>query len=354
MSEFVQRTVAKAALPIAFLACAILSAALFYDYFQEAGFGIDFGVYWRVANAPAQQAYLWGGNYPFPYAPTMLLWVAPLSVAPKDLAFLIFTIASMAALALACRAYLSKTALALMFLSPAFARGVYSGQITTALAAALLWSCGTKNRIAAGCAFGLIASVKPQLVIMAPLLFVLNRDWRALVASGLALLSAVLLASFIFGFERWPEWLASMGHFHSAVSTSNIINLGVTPAMWAERLGLSPPPFIVAGSLAGAMIVFRCRSMPPVGQAAAIVAGSLLAAPYGLSYDLTPVLPFLALAAVRGRILAPLALIAEMNPLPLAIVTYELLRHGFSSIENHVRTSFGSVWLAPGVKNTSK
>src|SRR5213076_1014541 len=103
------------------------------------------------------------------------------------------------------------------------------------LASLTIWACGTTNRVGAGVAFGLIASVKPQLVLMAPLMLALDRDWKAFVSAGLAFVAAVLLALVLYGPGPWSQWVASMGYFHEAVVDLKVLSSGVSPALVAER-----------------------------------------------------------------------------------------------------------------------
>lgn len=319
------KTIERAAPVIAFAYCAAMSAIILFDYVLAWKFGNDFGVYWRTANQPVELAYRSAEWFPFPYAPTMLLWISPLGFVPKWLAYFLFVGLSIAAFVATCRPYLSKATISLCLISPPIIRAAFTGQVSIVLAAMTIWACGTGNRLAAGITFGAIASIKPQLVVMAPLMFILNRDWRAVMASAAAF-AAIVLLSFAFGFERWPEWLASIDHFHGKVVGTRIIEVGVTPALVAERLGLLPLPFIILGIIVGAATVSLCRNAPPLEKAAAITLGSLMASPYALAYDLAAAVPFVALCAMNGRILAALGLGAAANPLPLIVSTYELVR----------------------------
>lgn len=325
MAESVRETLRKAAIPFAIILCTFYSGKIFLNYLEFGKFSNDFGVYWRTANQSVELAYLWRGRFPFPYAPTMLLWISPLAWIPKWPAYLLFVAISTAAFALACRPYLPKAAIALAVISPPFARGMFTGQVSVALAALMIWACGTTNRVGAGIAFGLAASVKPQLVIMAPLMLALNRDWRAFGAAAATFIVTIIMSLSIFGVARWPEWIASMDHFHHAVADTNVINIGVSPATFAERLGYPPLPFMIFGCLGGAAIVYLCRNRSPLEQASAITLSSLLAAPYSLAYDLVGVMPLLALAVFQGRILAAVGMASSLHPLPLAISTFELL-----------------------------
>lgn len=327
MTERVKTTYRWAVIALAVFFCLWKSGLIFANYVYWDKFANDFGVYWRVANQPVEQVYFWKGRFPFPYAPTMLLWVQPLAVIPKWPAYFLFIWASALAFALAYRPYVSKGAIYLAMIAPQFARGMFTGQVCALLAAMLLWACGARNRILAGVAFGVIASVKPQLVIMAPLLFVLDRDWKAMGAAAMTFGGTVLLSIVMFGPARWPEWIASMSHFHWAVAGTTVIEIAVTPAAIAERNGLEQLPFLLLGTVAGAYLVYLCRDKGPLEKACAVTAGSLLAAPYALSYDLVGIMPLIALMVLRGNILASWAMAAQFAPLFLSL--YELTRGAF-------------------------
>lgn len=326
MSEFVRKALRIAAPPLAFLHCLAVSSLLFMNYWRAEKFSRDFGVYWRAANQPLSEIYFWQGAFPFPYAPTMLLWIEPLSVIPRWPAYFAFTAISLVALAWACRPYLSKWAIALVLIAPPTARGLYTGQVCAILSAAIIWAFGTSNRVAAGIALGSAASIKPQLVLMAPLMLALNRDWRAFIAAGSVFGATILLSLIFYGPERWPEWLASMAHFHGAVADTTIIQIATTPAAVAERLGYNPLPFMLAGTVIGAGIIYLFRDAEPLEKASAVIIGSLMASPYALAYDLTGLMPLLVLSIFKGRMLPVIGIGTPLHPVPFVISTFELLR----------------------------
>lgn len=301
-------------------------------------FANDFGVYWRTANMPVEQAYLWKGRFPFPYIPTMLLWISPLSLVPKWPAFIAFVIGSGVALALALRPYLPKAAIALTLLSPPFMRGAYTGQVSALLAAIMIWACGTENRLRAGLAFGVIASVKPQLVIMAPLMLALRRDWTAFFAAAITFAAFLQMSEMLYGYQRWEEWCYSLDHFRRMVMDTNVSGSGATPAVLAEKHGLPPLPFWLVGIAAGSWLVYLCRDGESLVQATAIGAGSLLAAPYALAYDLIVIVPLLASLIMRGRIVAFLGIPAAIPMLPLGVAVYGLVQPGVATQQSPSRT----------------
>jgi hypothetical protein len=323
MSDFVRDAIKRVAIVAAFVCCAVMAAALLREATVGNRLAHDYSVYWRAANQPAAMAY--DQHYkPFPYAPTMLLWIAPLGFVSSLVGYLAVTFAGIAALYFATRAYLSRWEMILTLFSAPMIRCIRNGQISAILAAALIWACQTPNRIGAGLALGSIASIKPQLVIMAPLMLVLNRDWRAFWAAGVAFL-VLALASLLFGTNRWAEWLASMSHFHTVLVDNDVLNIGVSPAAVAEHYGLPALPFLIAGAIVGAALAYLCRDMGSLEKATAIGAGSILAAPYALAYDLVIIMPFIAMQVMRGKLSSFLAIAALGNPAPLLIAAYHLV-----------------------------
>lgn len=322
--EGLQRAARHVSIFFAVILCLFYSAVLARNYAFFSKFSNDFGVYWRAANQQVEQVYFWAGDFPFPYMPTMLLWTSPLELVPKWPAYFLFIICSAAAFIIACRPYLNKPQIALALISPPLSRGFYTGQVCALLTAMLIWACGARNRIAAGVAFGIIASIKPQFVIMAPLMLALNRDWKAFAAAAVSFAGTVLLSLALFGAARWSEWFASLSHFRSVLIDNEVINIAITPASIAERNGLPPLPFMLGGGAVGAVIVYLCRDAEPLEKASAIALGSLLAAPYALEYDLTALVPLLVLSIWRGNFFAVPALSVMIAPLALIVSAIEL------------------------------
>lgn len=287
--------------------------------------GNDFGVYFRTANASAEIAYKWAGYYIFPYAPTMLLWISPLSLISFWPAFVLFNLFSLALFVWATRKHLSTAAILLCLISPALTSGLLTGQVSLVITALLVLACSAEDRLKAGILFGLIASIKPQLVIMAPFVLLLLRDWRALIAAAITFLALVLLSIVIFGPERWLEWTQALDQLRSAVEGTNLSKRGVTPAIFAERMGFSSALALAIGITCGALMAYFGRKSHPIEVATLIGASSLLASPYALRYDLVVVMPYIALALSQRRFSMLLATIPWYS-MPLIIVAADLIR----------------------------
>jgi hypothetical protein len=315
----------RVAVAIGFFCCAFFTTIIALNYIHFSKFGNDFGVYWRSANVPLADVYSPEDTFPFPYMPTMLVWITPLDLVGKSVGYLVWLTVSIAAFVVVIRRYLPKLGIALTLVSPPVARGLFTGQVCAALAALSIWACRTANRTGAGVAFGVIASVKPQLVAMAPLMMLLNRDWRALRASVVTFCLAVLLSLVLFGPALWLDWLRSLQHFHQEVLDLYILPVATSPAAVAERFGYPPSVFLAVGTCVGAGVVYLCRDAEPLEKAAAITVGSIMASPYALVYDLTAVMPFLALGVSSGRILPAIGMAIPFHPTTLAISAIELV-----------------------------
>jgi hypothetical protein len=241
-------------------------------------------------------------------------------------AFGLWLLFSVCAFGRVCRLHLTKHEMWLALASPILINGLATGQVSAVLAAVLLWSTGARNRILAGVGLAVIASIKPQLVLFAPLFLLLRRDWPAFFAAAIAFTALLILTVIAFGAAPWFEWVASMSNFHRVLIDQNVLAVAATPAGAAEHWGLWPLPFLVIGALAGCWLIIRCRDRPPLEASAAIAAASLLAAPYALTYDLAAVVPFLAWMIFRGSIASAIAVGGPLHPIPLVLTCIELVR----------------------------
>ena len=188
MAEFAPQTknpiarfiLTRPALTVALIASVISTIGLLVLFLSREAIGNDFGVYWRAANEPVTAAYLPRLHNPFPYPPTMLLWIQPLALVSKWPAFVAWSGLSLVVFLAACRRYLDGRTILLALVSPAMFHCIATGQVSAALAGLLIYALSTPHRARAGIALAVIASIKPQLVLAAPLYLLVTRDWRAI------------------------------------------------------------------------------------------------------------------------------------------------------------------------------
>lgn len=316
----------RAALIIAVMGCAFLALLIFHAYATLDQFGDDFFVYWGAANGPVSAAYAPHQTSPFPYLPTMLLWIQPLSLVTPLPAFIGWTCISAMTFAWATRKYLTLGQNLLTLISQPVVFGLLTGQVSVFLAALMFWAFGTDRKWWAGIALGFVASIKPQLLLLAPLLMFLRRDFEMMIAAAASLLIIVLVALLAFGIQPWFDWLASLDHFRAVLNEYNILRAAISPANWAERLGIAPLPVMLLGAAFGSWIVYRCRNLGPVEVTAAVATASIFASPYALVYDMAAVVPFLVLTVWNNRIAGAVALTGRFLPLPIFLAAYELVR----------------------------
>lgn len=286
--------------------------------------GMDFAAYWRAAHQTATEAYAPGQHFQFPYLPTMLIWISPLSRIPFWPAYLFFMVASAAAFVLSSRPYLSRLQILVAIASPPIINGLAVGQASIILAAALLWVCGAQNRIAAGIVLGLMASIKPQLVVMAPVLLLVRRDWPAFWAAGLTWAATIIGSVALFGVGAWRAWLGFLPYYETVLMRNNRIGMAVSPGFAAQYLHLPAAPFVVAGMALGIWLIWTARRSTPLVQCAAIACASLLSAPYAMVYDLAPIIPFLTVEIWAASFAAALAMTGGVAPISLLLAAWRI------------------------------
>jgi hypothetical protein len=207
----------------------------------------------------------------------VILW--PFAQAPLALAYPLWTGLSAAAFFFAA-AHLVKPAWATLGLAiaPVVFFAAELGQTSLFIAAAMIggWLLRDRRPLLAGALFGLAACIKPQAMLLAPV--VLWGRWRMLAAmagAGLALIAA----SFAFGPQRWLEWPHALATFRALVPATDRIN----PAAL-----VAGPGWAALMAALGLALALACRNL--VG----LVTGALCATPYAHAYDLAPLAPLAA------------------------------------------------------------
>ena len=331
----------RAAIIIAVMVCAYEALVMFLTYATLDNYANDFVVYWDTAHKPLSEVYEHRPRYPFPYMPTMLLWIKPLSLVDALPAYVFWIAVSALTFTWATRKYLTMGQNLLALISRPVLFCLATGQVSVFLAGIMLWAFGTSRKAWAGVALGLIASIKPQLVLLAPLLLLLRRDFRMTVAAGASFTATVLAALLAFGDQPWVDWLESLDNFRAVMNAGEGLRDVPGLAGQAERAGYPPLPFMLFGLAFGSWLVYRCRNLGALEVTAAVATASIFAAPYSMTYDLVAVVPFLAVMAFRNRITAAVALTALFHPLAIFLSSFELLRKA----KEEVRDKMAAVGL---------
>jgi hypothetical protein len=263
---------------------------------------------------------------PYPYPPTTLLLLAPLGRLQFWAADAIWSALSLGVFITACLrlATRSKALGVLITLAmPAVVIAASAGQ-TVVLAGGLLVLAVIELQHRpwlAGALFGLVAIVKPQAALMAPVALLACGAFEALASAGIVTLVAVIASALLFGPERWTEWLASLPAFQQVVESVPRLGSAVITPLWAARelglrgLGAALPAALFG--LGGAVLVWSFFRKPaaPAFRVGALAIGSLVATPYAMCYDgalFAPAAVTLAIAGLqRGQLVVPLLMLAS-------------------------------------------
>lgn len=244
------------------------------------------------------------GPLPFIYPPTTLLVLAPFALMPFWPAFILWTIAGAVAFWTAARRLTSGGVALLSLLSPPATLVLILGQTTFIVGAAILWSLALlrERPILSGALMALGAAIKPQSAILAPVAFIADRNWKALIAAGCTWL-LLACASLAFGPGLWLDWIGALPTFPDILAQWKLDQHGATPFMLARFLHFDPTPFFVAGMVAGVALAWiGMKSDDVKTRALAFVGGTMLASPYAMNYELLMMAPMLIAAALTTTV----------------------------------------------------
>lgn len=270
-------------------------------------------VYNQAAHFLAEQAATAPGvQYSFfYYPPIFLLLCAPLAKLPYMAAFLLFEGAQLALyLAVARRvlrpAGITWLAPALAFPSVAWSLGIGQNSLLTAS----LFGGGLllleRRPALAGMVLGLLC-YKPHFGVLLPVALAAGRHWRAFGGAAATVVALAAISLGLFGWETWHDYLLAFAGAGN-VYGSGKVDLGgyVTPYGAALLLGAAPGlaaslqvvVFLVVAPLVA--VVWR-RGAPLAARASVLIAGTLLAVPLALFYDLLPLALCIFWLAGQGR-----------------------------------------------------
>jgi hypothetical protein len=241
---------------------------------------------------------------PFPYPPTFIPFLLPLSLLPLAPAYLVFIAGTLALFVWAVAATCSRLPVCLIgaIVAPASVATIAMGQsgfLSAALVIAGVRLAGSRP-VVAGLLIGLL-SVKPQLGLLVPVAFLAAGYWTALGVAGATVAGLAVIATVAYGWAVWPAWV-SMLPVYAERFDQKIALLHFKPTVMAnlETVGVALPVAKVIQGLAAvavAILVWRCfrRRHPGRLAAAALLVGTFLATPHAFIYDLPMVTAALAL-----------------------------------------------------------
>ena len=288
-----------------FCALSVDVGAFVLPFLQNAHYSGDFTVFWNASRTPIDSIYA----YPLPYdggieatgpyinPPSFLLFLYPFGILPFYWALVTWGLLGLTAFVAVSRHVVRPWHLAIAAISPPMFLALVSGQTTLFSSAATLFAMFVLPRrpLMAGAILGLIATVKPQAVLLAPLVLLVCNQWRALASALTAGLIVFGVSLALHGVDTWFGWLDALNRFQEIAAKPHMIGKGPTPATLAYMLGLDGLPcalLIVVGAAVGIVAAWRTfrTSEDPLLRLTALVAGSLLVTPYASPYEATPLL----------------------------------------------------------------
>jgi hypothetical protein len=229
------------------------------------------------------------------YPPHLLLFVWPLAFLGYFPALIVWTVAGLAAYVWTGFRGVSASGRFFLLVAPAAFVNLECGQNGFFTAALLLPAIENWDRrpVLSGILFGLL-SIKPQLIMLVPLVLMLTGRWRCFWWAGATVAVLFMATGLVFGFDVWTTYL------NVAVPIqSNVLTHGENLMLW-----MMPSPFmnirvlhlplsvawVVQGVisllvLAAVVWTFR-RPRDPLLSTAFLLTASLVFSPYSFNYDM--------------------------------------------------------------------
>jgi hypothetical protein len=265
---------------------------------------------------------------PFPYPPAFIILLLPLSLLPYGMAYLVWTVGTLALFVWAVVGTCSRLPLCVLgvIVAPASIAAIVSGQ-SGFLAAALIVTgvrLAGSRPVLGGILIGIL-SYKPQVGFLVPIAFASVGFWRAFGVASATVIGLAAVATLAFGWAIWPAWISVLPAY-TAMFDREVVGLKFMPTVIAnlQLVGVSLP--IAKGvqaivAIAVAVLVSRCfRRNPGRLATAALLVGTFLATPHAFVYDM-PMVTVAVVLFIEARLAASRTFsLAEVLILVLAVM----------------------------------
>lgn len=244
--------------------------------------------------------------------------LAPLGTLPYGLAIAVWTTASVGCLLVALwllRAHVGlediwwRRMLILSLGSMATLECLFSGQNSTflLLVFTLAWVALRSGRDFLGGAILGLALVKPHLIVLMGLLWLLEGRWKALAGFAATATAWVVLAALVLDVSAFGRWLSVLrGDLYTEfVTVGQTSKHGGPAGFFTDVLGpIGVSAGIVGGVIslmvgAAAVVWVRYREPEPTSRWWLAVLASVVFAPHSMIYDLVIIIPSVAIALSR-------------------------------------------------------
>lgn len=290
--------------------------------------GADFGIFWAVARllheGQAVKAYdatavhqvtqqfmpvLKKGTFGWFYPPQYFIFLYPLGWFGYLWSYLLFEGASLWLAILGLRRLLPDARWILLILGfGGVAINLGYGQNAFQTLALLTWIIVLQEKapVRAGILAGIMC-YKPQLMLMIPVMFLQNSNWRAIISGMLTLFCLVVLSMLLWDANLWLVWMRSMSLATQALAKGGNHYLAMVYSLYAlvHRFGLSTELSMLV-QIAQGLILFgtsikMTRDCPDVDLNNALwILTGLMMTPYLIEYEAAILLLPLALYVKSG------------------------------------------------------
>jgi hypothetical protein len=229
----------------------------------------------------------------FDNPPVILFFTYPLGSVPYSVGFAAWIVATVILYLAAIWAILPRRAAILAALTPypVFINALlgHNGFLSAGLVGCALAFLERRPALS-GILLGLL-TYKPQFGILFPFALVASRKWRALSAAVAASVILAALAALAFGARTWPAFVAALAGRAAGLSGDRELNFWlISVAGFLRVAGVGPSiawaaQFAVTAAVALVVSVLWARPIRYPLKAAALAAGSVLAAPHAFGYD---------------------------------------------------------------------
>jgi Glycosyltransferase family 87 len=281
-----------------FLGLLTATAVAIHQIGQAAPFYRDFFDFWRLTVIALNHPELTydpasiTGVGPFAYPPTALLVFTPFALMPFPIAYSVWVLGWLT-FYLSVATYLfdrlKLLGIALLVLASPVWTVALLGQTTLALGALILTALLVmpQRKLLAGVMFGIAAIIKPQTVVMMPLALLATRDWRVIASAATVAFISGIIATIIFGFDIWFDWLGAFPGFFAAQAKMNQVQISLWPLASKSYL-----LFSILALLASFIVWTTFRATNRVDHRLVSLIGSAwLISPYVPDYELAMIAP---------------------------------------------------------------
>lgn len=269
------------------------------------------------------------------YPPTLLLIAVPLALLPLYTAYFVWSVGTLAFLTvLLRRAGLPLLACCLLWISPGAMQNALLGQ-NGALTAFLLFGglLAARNRpVLAGLCFALL-TIKPHLGLLVPVCLAAAGAWRAIFWSAFFAMLLASLTVICFGISAWTGFFTTTQPLMQTIMEAPFGQpyhaRSITVFVSARWLGLSVINSYLAQGLAMlsaaimAWMLWRKQGTDPLLRVGATGVLTLVATPYGYSYDMVMLSAAVLIVVLRGRCNWDIALVP--------VWLWPAVTHGFNT-----------------------